>query len=300
MNKIVVAGGSGFVGRALVDLLVKMKYEVVVLSRTGEPIPGAKSVQWNIEQIGPWAAAIEGAHAVINLAGSPIGVPWNKANRHLILHSRVQSTRILGEAIRRAENKPQVWVNASAIGFYGDTGSAEVDERRAAGPRNFLTDTAVAWEETFKQEHVPGVRKSIVRLGIVLGTKGGALPPLVKATKMFLGGCHGPGSQYMSWVHVDDAARIFLHCVEEDIPLANATTPIPCTNRFFSATLRGVVGRPWSPGIPAFVLRIASWFGAPDPTLLIMSQRVMPKAMMDAGFRFTYEEVRDTLLQLLR
>lgn len=303
MSKVVIAGGSGFVGTALADLLNKLDFEVVVLSRKGTAPPGARGVKWDGESLGPWATELDGAKAVVNLTGSHIAVKWTKEAKREILESRVRSTQVVGQAIRGCEHPPEVWINASGIGIYGDRGGEELTESSPIGKRgHFVVDTAFAWEEMHRQEQTPQTRKTTVRIGVVLGRNGGALEPLKKFTGMFLGGHHGPGSQILSWIHIDDLARILAWCIQNEAPqVVNATAPVPCTNRYFMATLRAVMGRPWSPPVPGLVLQLASGlFGAPDASLILEGQRVIPKAMMDAGFRFTHEEVREALVQLVK
>lgn len=302
MPKVVVAGGSGFVGGALVSLLVQLKYDVVVLSRQGLASAGARGVAWDGVTVGAWSDKVDGADAIVNLTGSPISRKWTKEARNEILTSRVRSTEALGKAVLAATSKPKVWVNASAVGFYGDRGAEELNELSGPGRRgSFLVDTCVAWEATFDRcETCPETRKTKVRIGVVLGRTGGALPPLARLARYFLGGHLGSGAQYVSWIHIKDLARLLVHTIESDMgPVVNATAPAPVSNRFFMATLRGLLGRPWAPPVPAFALEVANWFGAPDPALVLESQRVLPNVAREAGFRFEYEDLRDAMQSLL-
>lgn len=301
MSQVVIAGGSGLVGRELTKLLTSLGHSVVVLSRSGEAPVGARGETWDGATLGPWTQTLEGAHAVVNLAGSPISVKWDKAARNAILQSRVSSTQVLGRALAEAKSPPPVWINGSAIGYYGDRGDELLTEASAPDKRrSFPVDTAVAWEASMDQAEVGSIRKVKLRTGIVLSKDGGALPPLVGLTRWFLGGHVGSGSQFVSWIHAKDMARLTYFCMENPISgPVNAVAPQPCTNRFLMATLRGVIGRPWAPPIPAFALKLASLFGAPDPSLLLEGQRVDPRVLLDAGFQFEFDDLRDALRGLV-
>ena len=301
MGKVVLAGGSGFIGHELITLFTHLGDEVVVLSRHPQDLGNARCVVWDAENVGDWAKDLEGARAVINLSGSPIQVKWTKESRLEILQSRLRSAQAIGRAIQKCVQPPEAWINASAIGYYGDRGGEELTEASAPGKRkDFVVDTCVAWEAAPSEFDTPNTRKCIVRIGIVLGKGGGAFPPYLKLTRCFLGGHHGGGEQYVSWIHVKDLARIIAQCAERDLgPVVNGTSPNPVTNRFFMAALRGVVGRPWSPPVPGFILAIANLFGAPDPSLILNGQRVLPKAARDAKFVFEYDDLRDAFRSLI-
>lgn len=300
--KVVIAGGSGFIGHALIKHFQDLGYEAVVLSRSPSTDPVARIVAWDGETVGEWAKELEGAKAVINLSGESIVKHWSKEAKARILTSRVQSTRAIGQAIPQCAAKPDVWINASAIGYYGDRGGEELTEDSKPGPRgHFLVDTCVAWEQMVHESEVGSTRKVILRTGIVLGRGGGTFEPLYKLTKFFLGGHHGNGSQFMSWLHLEDLVRLFEHCAEHPIEgVVNATAPNPVTNQFLMASLRAVVGRPWSPPVPAFALKLVSMIGGPEASLLLEGQRVLPKRALQEGFAFKYTEVTDALRQLVK
>lgn len=300
LKKLIVAGGSGFVGREICRLASKLDFEVVILSRSGKGTDNTRGVEWNGSSLGPWAAELEDAHAVINLTGESITLPWTKENQGKIVSSRVQSTRVIGEAINICNNPPLVWVNASAIGIYGNRGSVDLNENSEIGPKgDFLVDTCFVWEEAIKQVHTPKTRKAIVRVGFVLGNDGGAYPMLKKFTNMYLGGHHGSGDQVVSWIHLEDLARLFLFCANNETPLVmNGTAPQPCSNRFLMASLRGVLGKPWSPPVPGFALKIAQLFGAPEASLVLNGQRVIPSNPVSAGFKYHFDNLRDALVDV--
>lgn len=301
MSHVVIAGGTGLIGEELTAQLTRLGYSVVCLTRSTEAPTGARPEIWDGANFGTWQLAVDGAAAVINLAGSPISVKWTREARNTILQSRVASTQILGRAIAEAKNPPPVWINGSAVGYYGDRGDELLTETSEPGKRrDFLVDTCVAWEASMDRAEVGDVRKVMLRTGIVLSDDGGALPPLANLTRWFLGGHQGPGTQYVSWIHIKDMARTIIYCMLN--PLSgpvNAVGPNPCTNRFFMATLRGVIGRPWAPPVPEFALKLANLFGAPDPALLLYSQRVEPRVLLESGFQFEFDELRDALRGLV-
>lgn len=300
MSHVVIAGGTGLVGRELTAMLTRLGYSVVVLSRSGNAPVGARGETWDGATEGPWCATLENAAAVINLAGTPISVKWDRDAKNAILQSRVASTEVIGRALSKAAAPPPVWINASAVGYYGDRADEVLTESSAPGKRrDFLVDTCVAWEASMDQAPTT-VRKVKLRTGIVLAKDGGALPPLAKLTRFFLGGPVGAGDQFVSWIHIKDLVRLIVHVIEKPVEGAvNGVAPHPATNRFLMATMRGVIGRPWAPPVPAFALRLANMFGAPDPSLLLYSQRVEPRAALDSGFTFEFDDLRDALRDLL-
>lgn len=302
MKKVVVAGGSGLVGKDLCALLTLLDYEVVVLTRSGNAPAGARAVRWDAQGVGEWAKELEGATAIVNLVGESISAKWTADVKLEILQSRLRSAKAIASAIFQCAEPPAVWVNASAVGYYGNRGAAELNEEAGPGPRkDFMVDTCVAWENAVLSADTPRTRKVVARLGIVLAKDGGILPPTYKLAKWFLGGQVGPGTQYISWIHIKDLARLLVFAIEHDVPsIVNCTGPTPSTNRFFMGVLRAMAGRPWAPPVPAFALKVANWFGAPDPSLLLHGQRVIPAAALEAGFKFEFDDLRDAVRSLIQ
>lgn len=302
MKKVVIAGGSGFIGDALTDLFAKKGYEVVILSRSGRAPSGARGVTWDARHGGDWTRELAGAAGVINLVGAPIAQKWTKAAKDEILASRVLSTEAIGAALEETADRPPVWINGSAVGYYGNRGDTELTEDADPGPKgNFMVDTVVAWEATMDGYDIPGLRRVKMRTGLPLGLKGGIFPPFLTLTKFFLGGHHGSGDQFYSWIHVDDLAQIFLFALEGKVEgVVNGTAPNPVSDRYLMAALRGVVGRPWSPPVPAFALDFANWLGAPDPSLVLEGQKVLPEKLVKAGFNFQFPELREALVDLVK
>ncbi len=300
MSKVVVAGGSGFVGGHLIAELNAAGHEVVLLSRSSKSEPGARTVIWDAKTVGAWASELDGALAVYNLSGTPVDKKWTPEVQKQIRDSRVFSTRAIGEAIAVSKSRPQAWINASAIGFYGDRGSKAVSESSHVGD-GFLADTCSDWEQAMSDFNLPDVKQTAIRIGIVLGKEGGALPVLTTLAKAFIGGSAGSGRQYMSWIHVRDLARMLVWAMEEGIEgPVNAVAPNPVTNSEFMGVLRTVYGRPPVPSAPSAILRLASGLMGKESTVILTGARVYPVIAHARGFEFDFERLEDALADLAR
>lgn len=296
--KILIAGGTGFVGTHLVKALAA-DHDVVVLSRSGKAPEGARGMTWNSEP-GPWAQELEGAKAVINLVGETIAQRWTADAKERILESRLKSTRSIGEAIASASQPPTVWVNASAVGIYGDTGPREVTEASPPGT-GFTAEVGEAWEAAVNEPELPSTRRVICRLGTVLGKDGGALPRLAKLANFGLGGALGHGEQFVSWIHIDDLVSMIRWSIEHDDihGVLNATAPNPVTNSMLMSELRAVYGRPPVPKLPAAVFKIVANVVGVPAELLLTGQRAVPAIPLGRGFLFQHDKIRGALQNLL-
>jgi uncharacterized protein (TIGR01777 family) len=299
MNKtrIVLAGGSGFIGSALARECLAKYGEVVVLTRTPRKRDdGVTEVAWSGEHIGEWIKYLDGAEAVINLAGKNINCRHTPENVRALTESRVNSVCAIGQALEHVEAPPHVWVQASAIGFYGNAGERVCDENSPNGP-DTLSDICRQWEYTFNNIPVPETRKVLLRIGVVLGSEGGALPVLAKLTKWFLGGSAGSGKQFVSWIQINDLMRIF----EESIARRdwsgtfNAVAPNPVRNAEFMRELRQVLHRPWSPPAPIPAIKLGARLMKTEPSLALDGCRVVPKRLTEAGFQFQFPELGGAL-----
>lgn len=301
-KRLVIAGGSGFIGRALATEFSARGFELVVLTRSPRQRPdGILEVAWDGANAGAWAAMLDGAEAVINLAGRSINCPHTPANLRGIIASRVNSVNAIGLAINRAKNPPRAWVQASAVGFYGDTGDVARDEKAAAGS-DALADVCRQWEAAFATADVPRTRKVALRIGFVLGRHGGALPVLSKMTRCFLGGAAGSGRQYLSWIHIADLAAIFAVAVTDEkfSGTYNAVAPNAATNAVFMCELRRALHRPWSPPAPAWMVKLGARLLGSEGSLALISQRCVPARLLDAGFQFRFEHLAQALEDLTR
>lgn len=301
-NKVVLAGGSGFLGQALGRRLAAAGWEVVVLSRNPRPDAPCREVPWNAETGGAWAAELEGAAAVVNLAGRSISCVHSLENSREILESRVNAVAALGKGWNRAKQPPPVWVQCSATGFYGNAGDRFCDEALPSGP-GFLAEVCRRWEEAFAALDLPDVRRVVLRIGVVLDAEHGALPPLVRLARRFLGGAAGSGRQYLSWIHRDDLLNIFdTALTRPDLAgTYNACAPAPVTNTEFMRELRGVLGRPWCPPAPEFAVRLmAGPVMGVDANLALHGQRCTPQRLQTAGLAFAHPTVGAALRDLLK
>jgi hypothetical protein len=295
--KIAVTGASGLVGSALVPFLTTGGHEVVRLVRRA---PAAKDeVRWDPDGGVIDTAGLEGVDAVVHLAGESIATGrWTAARKALLGSSRIPPTRLLAQALAGMKRKPKVMVSASAIGYYGDRGAEWMNEDDAPAD-DFLGRLAAEWEEAASPAAQAGVRVVNLRTGIVLSPAGGALGTMLLPFKAGLGGVVGPGTQYMSWVAIDDLVGIIHHALDrKDLrgPL-NAVAPDPVTNAVFTKTLGRVLGRPTIAPVPAFALRIA--LGEMADALLLTSTRVGHDRLQETGYRFRFPLLEPALRHLL-
>jgi len=298
MKKIVIAGGSGFLGRTLVKWHSRLGNEIVVLSRNGQPIPGARVVKWDGKTLDEnWREELIGATAVINLAGRSVNCRYSKENRKELWESRIRTTHLIAKAIKQCPNPPGVWLNSSTATIYKhtyDAAHAEADGIIGATPEAkdaFSVRLAQDWENEFNAADTPDTRKITLRTAMVFGNEpGGVYETLRKLTLSGLGGKMGHGRQYVSWVHADD----FCRCVDWLIAspssegIYNISSPSPISNRNMMQTLRNVLKVPF--GLPAtrWMLEIGAFLMRTETELIIKSRRVIPERILGEGFTFNY------------
>lgn len=300
-GRIILAGGSGFLGRSLAGYLTRRGREVWVLTRAPRAGRGpAREAAWDGKTVGEWARLLEGAEAVFNLAGRSVNCRYTRANRREIVASRVNSVGALGEAILRCERPPGVLVQAASAAVYGDAGARICDEDAPPGS-GFSAETCVRWESAFDLLALPSTRKVLLRIGFVLGREGGALSTLAKLTRAYLGGTVGTGRQYVSWLHAEDMNRIFLWAVERGAAAAgtyNATGPAPVTNAEFMEALRRALRRPWSPPVPVWAVRLGAALMRTEAELALTGRRCLPERLIEENFKFLYTSLDEALRDL--
>ncbi len=294
--RLVVAGGTGFIGSALCVRLMELGHSLTLLSRTRSPdpiLPNKDWITWQPGSPGPWEEAIDGVDGVINLAGEPIARRWTESQKENILASRVDSTRDLVTAIGKAKERPKFLLNSSAIGYYGPRGDEPITEDAGPGS-DFLSRVCVVWEEEAKRAEAFGVRVILLRTGVVLGKGGGALTKMVPPFKLFIGGPLGTGTQWMSWIQLEDEIGLMVHLIQNSEVMGpiNATAPGQVTMKEFCQTLGKVLRRPsWAP-VPSFALRILMGEMA---DMLLTGQRVLPGKAQDSGYAFKYPNLLEAL-----
>jgi uncharacterized protein (TIGR01777 family) len=292
--KITLTGATGFIGGHLVKRLAASGHELTILTRHPRGGANPRYIAWDATSVPPPAAL--DAHAIVHLAGEPVGQRWTGEVKRRIRASRIEGTRAIVGGIAAARNRPKVLVSASAIGIYGSRGDEVLTERSAAGS-GFLEDVTMEWERESARANDAGVRVVNPRIGIVLGRGGGALERMLPPFKAGAGGKLGSGHQWMSWIHIDDVAGLIQLALEnEELRGAlNLTAPNPVTNADFTAELAGALRRPALVPVPVFALKLL--FGEMADVLL-SSQRVIPQAALDAGYRFVYPELGPALRDL--
>ncbi len=292
-QRVVVTGASGLIGSALVKSLRRHGHPVTPLVRRS---PSAGEARWDPANGTIDSGAVDGAWAVVHLAGEGIAdTKWTDAHKERVLQSRISGTTLIAHAIATASEKPTVFASGSAIGYYGSQGSAELTEQANAGS-GFLADVVRQWEACTKEASDAGVRTVLLRTGIVLSAKGGALKPQLLPFKLGLGGRIGPGTQYLPWISLADQVRAIehvLHTPTIEGPV-NLTAPHPVTNSEFTKALGAALHRPTL--LPTPLLPIKLLFGAEMvKEMLLSSARVVPKALQDSGFVFEHPDLKEAL-----
>lgn len=308
-QRVVIAGGSGFLGRSLAGFLHARGCDIAVLSRGSESDerlpPGTEWLRWDGRTLGDWVSCLDGARAVINLVGRSVDCRKTEENKRVILESRVDSCRVLGEAMRLVAAPPGVWVQSATAHIIGDPVPFDTvcDDTTPPGPQHEMAPlVGVQWEKAFNEAKLSQQRGVILRISFVLGGGGGAFARLRRLTKLGLGGTVGSGRQWISWIHQDDLNRL-VHASIEDESYQGAyvvTAPEPVTNRQFMRAMRRTYRRPWSPPAPAIGVRLACRFILnTDPELALLGRRCVPTRLIEEhDFRFEFARLEDALADL--
>ena len=297
--KIVITGASGFIGRRLLKTLAQGGHSLHVLSRhqgTNLP-PGVRLSSWDLMKGPPPEEGLRDADGVIHLAGEPVAQRWSEDAKGRIRESRVMGTRNLVEGISRLAGKPAVLISASATGYYGTRGDEALTEQAPAGS-GFLAETCVEWEREAMAAEALGVRAAVIRTGMALDPRGGALQKLLPPFRMGVGGRLGTGRQWIPWIHLDDLANLYAFALDNPVRGAlNGTAPNPVTNADFTRALAAAVHRPAILPIPAFAMGMLYGEMA---QILFDSQRVVPNVAENMGFRFRFPQLQGALADLLK
>ena len=299
MKKIVIAGGSGFLGSSFHKFAEREGWEVVVLTRNPRQ---SNEIKWDARSIGEWTSHLIDATAIVNFTGRSVNCIYNEENRSEIVNSRIESVRIIDQAIELiAEDKrPKVVIQAASLAIFGDT--KELCDEDAQHGEGFSVEVCELWEREFYSKAISGVRKCLLRIGFALGPNGGALEPLRNLTRFFLGGTVGLGDQFVRWLHVEDLNRMILRCIEDSSfeGTFNATGPYPVTNREFMKAMRRAMNRPWSPPAPSLIVKIgARLVLRTESSLALTGRNCIPKRFLKAGFDFKHTDLASTLQTIL-
>ena len=297
--KVVVAGGSGALGRRICPDLIARGHDVTILTRSPVPdgVPG--QLAWDGANIGPWASQLAGA-AVINLSGALVDRRPTRENIELLTRSRVGPTHALVNAAAQLDQPPRIWIQMSTLAIYGDAGDAVLDETaRPAEEPPQMAGVARAWESA--AAGAPAGRQVTLRTGIVLDPAAPAMHRLAHLVRSGLGGRIGDGGQWISWLHVDDFLGIVRAALEDPelSGVVHATSPNPVTNAELMAALRQVLHRPLAPPTPAWLLRLGTLLLRSDPALALTGRRCVPRRLLEAGFVFEHPDLAAALEDLL-
>jgi uncharacterized protein len=296
--KILLAGGTGFIGRELLRALLKERHYVILLSRKAHVTFGienffVETVWWDGKSIDPHKTDLSSIDVIINLGGASIADKrWTRKQKKLILESRIESTRALVELVSKLDDKPKTFISASAIGYYGDVRDKVIDESAAKGS-GFLSDVCELWEQEAAKVRDYGVKLTTIRTGIVLGADGGVLKKMYPIFKRNFGAILGSGDQGFSWIHLDDVLEAILFIMKNKIEgVVNLTAPNPVDMKEFSYTLAKVMNKKCRIKIPPLLLKLG--LGELAETIL-NSQKVIPQVLMNKGFPFKYRKLEAAL-----
>ena len=301
-KKILLAGGTGFIGQYIQKYYLQLGYQVIIVTRRPDPASLVPQISWN--DTPGIAYALENAALVVNLAGKSVNCRYTKHNKQLIFSSRLTTTAILGEAIARCQHPPQLWINSSTATIYRHAEDHQMTEKNGQIGSGFSVEVAKAWEKAFFGFKLPATRQAALRISIVLGQDGGALPPYKRLVRFGLGGMQGNGNQMFSWVHVADVACAIRYIEDQELSgIFNLAAPEAVTNREFMCALRGEVKMPL--GIPlalpqsTLLLKLGAAIIGTSSELLLKSRWVYPENLLEKGFIFQYPNLKEALHQIL-
>ena len=301
--KLVIAGGTGFLGEYLRDYFLEKGYEIIILSRKANSnLPKVRYLVWDGEHQGSWSKSLESASVVVNLAGKSVNCRYTAKNKRLILESRLNATRAIGKAIKDCKSPPKLWLNAASATIYDHTEEGPAnDEYNGKIGDDFSMNVCKEWEASFENCQTSKTRKIYMRIAIVLGKNGGAIPPIKRLVQFGLGGKQGNGKQFISWLHIEDFARII------DLFISNTSleggfncvAPRPVRNAEFMNILREKMGVAFGLPSPAILLKIGAVFIGTEPELILKSRKVSPARLLEAGFEFNYKDIGTAFEEIL-
>lgn len=301
MNKIVIAGANGFIGRSLIAHLPS-NYQIVALVRSipEKPNARAKYVVWDGKSPGEWQQELEGAMALINLSGKSVDCRYNEKNKAEIFSSRLDSTRILGETLKAINHAPKIWLNAASATIYRHAEDRPQDEKTGEYGSGFSVEVCKQWEAAFYSFQRPDLRQVALRTAIVLGKDGGVMVPFKRLVRFGLGGKMGNGKQMFSWIHELDVVRAIEFLIKNEASSGsyNLAAPEPITNEVWMQALRQRYRMPLGIPTPKWMLELGAKLIKTETELILKSRWVLPKKLLDEGFEFRYPEITTALEKL--
>jgi uncharacterized protein len=292
-KKVVIAGGTGFVGQYISEKFLRDGYEVIIISRNDS------HVTW--QEVDRIIDALEGAELVINLAGKSVNCRYYDRNKKEILESRTKTTEILGRALKACSNPPGLWINSSTATIYRHANDKPMTELAGEIGSGFSVEVAKEWERSFFSSELPNTRQAALRIAIVLGSDGGVMTPYKKLVQFGLGGIQGPGTQMFSWIHIEDFYRIILFINErkELTGVFNCSSPDPISNHELMSTLRAKTNKSIGLPSPGWMLEIGAVFIRTETELILKSRWVIPERLLNEGFTFKYPTINEALDEIL-
>jgi uncharacterized protein (TIGR01777 family) len=301
MKKLIIAAGTGFLGKVLTQHFKNNFEEIIILTRGKSEIKNKiKYVNWNAKSYSGWENELENADVLINLAGKSVDCRYSEKNKTEILASRIDSTKILNEAIVQCKNPPKYFINSSTATIYRHSEDKEMDEYSGEIGTDFSMNVAKTWEKTFYEVQTPNTLKTAIRTSIVLGKNGGAFVPLKKITQLGLGGKNGNGKQFVSWIHEKDFSRAIEFIIENELSGSiNVVSPKPIRNEEFMKKLQKAVGIPFGLPISKPMLEFGAKIIKTETELVLKSRNVIPKKLTENGFQFEFGDLDRTFKDLL-
>lgn len=293
-DKIVLAGGNGYLGQVLQEYYKPLAREVILLSRKpSPPSENIKTIVWDARTTGEWTECLNHADVLINLCGKNVNCRYTRENRSRIISSRVTSTTLLASAIQSLPVPPRLWINVTSATIYRHAEDRPQDEETGEIGYGFSIDVCRKWEDAFFQNETPRTRKVALRMGVVFGKRDGAFPRLLALARLGLGGKQGNGQQYVSWIHEQDAAKCTEWVLQNEAVsgIFNCTSPKPVKNEEMMAAIRKACGVPFGIPAPAWLLEIGTQIIGTETELLLKSRWVLPKRLLDNQFEFSYPEI---------
>ena len=301
MNKLIIAAGTGFLGQSLINHFKNKFEEIVILTRgKSRNSEGIKYVNWDAKTFSGWETELENTTVLINLAGKSVDCRYTKENQREILLSRIESTKVLNQAVLDCKNPPKHWLNSSTSTIYRFYLDKQMDEVDGEIGNDFSMNVAQSWEKAFFKSETPKTLKTALRTSIVLGKNGGALLPIKMLAKIGFGGKQGKGNQFISWIHEIDFARAIDFIVEKEmIGVVNIVSPEPIANKNFMSVLRKVIGAPFGIPISESLLKLGAVFIRTESELVLKSRNVIPKRLQENGFQFEFDTLEKALKDLV-